>query len=461
MKKKTMAWGCALLMGLTLTACGADASKFTGYIEDLDMQGAYSYYEDHIDSSKKKAELDQEISESMDGLYDKLVDQYIAGNLDSEKLSLFKQLASDAEFSETSGYSDFLQDLAYIDQSKQNYDTAMQYYDQKDYDAAIAYFGGVMQRDTVRYEEAQKTIEACRAEQSKQLVQDIQSQIQTKAFEEAHYKIEQLKNTDKEEADKLVTEYDAALKADADARLTSYFDAFDYEGAVGYLAQVTPLCYSSDLSDRQTQLADEFVVYVLKIADKDADAENYEGASAVVKRAMNALGQDNEKLSGAYDAYRSHLPVYLVDLDYMSCKNTVDMHDTLEDNTGNMYHNAMFMCHYSYGKGRRIGEGSADYFINGKYATFSGTVAVPRGNANDSRSAYFEVYGDGKLLYTSPTMKNDSFPETFDIDISGVKVLKIYYPDSNGNAELATIYDGKLNPKEADKSSDSSEDNEE
>ena len=67
-------------MGLTLTACGADASKFTGYIEDLDMQGAYSYYEDHIDSSKKKAELDQEISESMDGLYDKLVDQYIAGN---------------------------------------------------------------------------------------------------------------------------------------------------------------------------------------------------------------------------------------------------------------------------------------------------------------------------------------------------------------------------------------------
>ena len=254
MKKKTMAWGCALLMGLTLTACGADASKFTGYIEDLDMQGAYSYYEDHIDSSKKKAELDQEISESMDGLYDKLVDQYIAGNLDSKKLSLFKQLASDAEFSETSGYSDFLQVLAYIDQSKQNYDTAMLYYDQKDYDAAIAYFGGVMQRDTVRYEEAQKTIEACRAEQSKQLVQDIQSQIQTKAFEEAHYKIEQLKNTDKEEADKLVTEYDAALKADADARLTSYFDAFDYEGAVGYLAQVTPLCYSSDLSDRQTQL---------------------------------------------------------------------------------------------------------------------------------------------------------------------------------------------------------------
>ena len=80
MKKKMMAWGGALLMGLTLTACGADASKFTGYIEDLDMQGAYSYYEDHIDSSKKKAELDQEISESMDGLYDKLVDQYIAGN---------------------------------------------------------------------------------------------------------------------------------------------------------------------------------------------------------------------------------------------------------------------------------------------------------------------------------------------------------------------------------------------
>lgn len=456
MKKKIIVLGCALLMGGTLTACGADASKFIGYIEDLDMQGACNYYEDHIDSSKKEEELDQEISESMDGLYDTLVDQYIAGNLDSEKLSLFKQLASDADFDETTGYSDFLQDLAYIDQSKQNYDTAMQYYDKKDYDSAIAYFGRVIQRDTVRYEEAQKTIETCRAEQSKKLIQDIQSQIQMKAFEEAYHEIEQLKSTDKEEADKLVTEYDSALKADVDAKLESYFDAFDYEGAVSYLAQVTPLCYSSDLSGRQTQLADEFAVYVLKIADKDADAENYEGASAVVKQAMNALGQDNEKLSSAYDAYRSHLPVYLVDLDYMSCKNNVATHDTLEDNTGNMYHNALYMYRaYEYG------EGSADYFINGKYATFSGTVAVPRGFENDSKSAYFEVYGDGNLLYTSPTMKNDSFPEAFNIDISGVKVLKIYYPDSNGNAKLATIYDGKLNPKAEDKSSDSSEENEE
>ncbi|MDE6780842.1 MAG: NPCBM/NEW2 domain-containing protein, partial [Ruminococcus sp.] len=85
-----------------------------------------------------------------------------------------------------------------------------------------------------------------------------------------------------------------------------------------------------------------------------------------------------------------------------------------------------------------------DYYIQGKYTTFSGIVAVPNGNENDDRSAFFDIYGDGNLLYTSSIMTNTSFPESFSIDITDVQLLTISYPDSNTKSEMATIYDGVL-----------------
>lgn len=39
------------------------------------------------------------------------------------------------------------------------------------------------------------------------------------------------------------------------------------------------------------------------------------------------------------------------------------------------------------------GGGSANYYIQGKYTTFSGTVAVASGYEKNTRSACFEVYG--------------------------------------------------------------------
>lgn len=138
--------------------------------------------------------------------------------------------------------------------------------------------------------------------------------------------------------------------------------------------------------------------------------------------------------------------VYINDLEYMSCENDVEEQSNLKDNVGNMYHKGLFMYrNISFiGDTGCYGEGSANYYIQGKYTTFSGTVAVPSGNENNTRSSFFEIYGDGNLLYTSPVMTNTSFPENFSIDITGVQLLTISYPESNENSELATLYDGLL-----------------
>ena len=120
---------------------------------------------------------------------------------------------------------------------------------------------------------------------------------------------------------------------------------------------------------------------------------------------------------------------------------------TVRDNVGNVYEHGIHID----------GWDSGDYYfeirLDGNYTTFSGTCACPERSAaisnlvyNTSRKCtkYFEVYGDGELLFTSATMRYDQAPQAFSIDVTGVEVLRIQYPPTKGPNEIATIYDGLL-----------------
>lgn len=48
------------------------------------------------------------------------------------------------------------------------------------------------------------------------------------------------------------------------------------------------------------------------------------------------------------------------------------------------------------------------------------------------------------LIYTSPVFTSGTMPSTFNIDVTGVKVLRINYPDGGGYCKIASIFDGKL-----------------
>ena len=87
------------------------------------------------------------------------------------------------------------------------------------------------------------------------------------------------------------------------------------------------------------------------------------------------------------------------------------------------------------------------YAVNGNYTVFSGVCAFPETTLSipyARYSKYFEVFGDGKLLYTSPVMSSAMDPQEFTIDITGVQELTIQYPATGGPNETATIFDAKL-----------------
>ena len=120
---------------------------------------------------------------------------------------------------------------------------------------------------------------------------------------------------------------------------------------------------------------------------------------------------------------------------------------TVRDNKGNTY---------TYGihvDGSTSKQYTITYALNGKYTRFSGYCACPEKaavisayvyNSSTKYSKYFEVYGDGKLLFTSNSMRYDRKPQFFEVDVTGVDELTILYPTSKGPNEIATLYDGLL-----------------
>ncbi len=118
-----------------------------------------------------------------------------------------------------------------------------------------------------------------------------------------------------------------------------------------------------------------------------------------------------------------------------------------EDNRGNTY---------TYGL-HIDGNGAKSYLmsfkLDGKYTVFSGTCACPSEQSiinlraydpDEGDEKYFEVYGDGKLLFASNVMNYDTDPQPFMIDVTGVDTMIISYPRTVSPNEIATIFDGML-----------------
>lgn len=120
--------------------------------------------------------------------------------------------------------------------------------------------------------------------------------------------------------------------------------------------------------------------------------------------------------------------VLLEDLDYFTKSAAINiLYADGQDNAGN-YHNS----------GMSMGKGNIQYLLNGRYSSFKGTVGISYEIRNATYKNRFKVYGDGKLLYTSPQLTGGVMPADFDIDVTGVLNLTI---ESENSSPTLQIYD--------------------
>ncbi len=68
-----------------------------------------------------------------------------------------------------------------------------------------------------------------------------------------------------------------------------------------------------------------------------------------------------------------------------------------------------------------------DYRINGQYSRLKGTIAMNYDYRATTFVGNFRVYGDNKLLYSSPSIKAGFDTMDFEVDLTGVLTLRIEF----------------------------------
>jgi hypothetical protein len=111
--------------------------------------------------------------------------------------------------------------------------------------------------------------------------------------------------------------------------------------------------------------------------------------------------------------------VRLSNLDWFSRDGQGFLHsEQVRANTGDYYSDCIYRD-IAYGGGTR------DYLINGQYRKISGTLFLAYDSIGGTAIGKFNIWGDGKLLYSSNEVKDGVLPVYFEVDISNVTRLKI------------------------------------
>jgi len=78
-------------------------------------------------------------------------------------------------------------------------------------------------------------------------------------------------------------------------------------------------------------------------------------------------------------------------------------------------------------------ESSQEYSLGGQYQSIKGTMFVLWDDRSSNNKATVKFYGDGKLLYGSTEIIGDTKYINFNINLDGVKILKIVFEGGGGN----------------------------
>ncbi len=257
------------------------------------------------------------------------------------------------------------------------YNSAIAYFESKEYDKALEAFHKI-DEDYEKYNEAQEKI----------------IEIEIKKIEQ------EVKKLDSEE---------------------------DYLGILEYL--------NENYDNNEDEIQEKIKEYQTEYKDKLIDQIRVEmktdidSAKKKAKSALNILNSDKD-LKALLEEINESEPIALNTLETFQSSGAIvsseEYKDKVKDNLGTSYTDYILMPTNYYSE-----ENFVVYKINKEYTEFTGKACVNF----DSRSSNTEgkvirIYGDDKLLYTSPEMKSGVEPFSISIDITGVDKLKIEMDNS-------------------------------
>ena len=145
----------------------------------------------------------------------------------------------------------------------------------------------------------------------------------------------------------------------------------------------------------------------------------------MAKMAQN-IGPDDEIINKRVAYFEQYLPFELYKSKNCLSKQNKFFYDckVTANDSSNMI-NCMYVVYDIYNSSDFLGE--ATYNLAKKYDKVIGTGFLVSGWHSYEQNGYFEMYGDGKKIYTSSKFKVNYLPKDFSVDVTGVSTLTVKY----------------------------------
>ena len=200
-----------------------------------------------------------------------------------------------------------------------------------------------------------------------------------------------------------------------------------------------------DLLNNATKVLDGFGINSDKVSNKIKEIKT-SYASTYIKKAEEAfknkdvsaavgnmdaaleLQPDNNEYKVKRSTYEQYFPFKLYDTNNMLTSTNITYTGEVTSND-NILHENVISAYAKYAYPDTLREiGSAKYNLAGKYDTLTGKIFIIAENKNKTnQTKYIEVFGDGKLIYTSPKITEASTTQDISFDVKDVQTLEIKF----------------------------------
>ncbi len=300
-----------------------------------------------------------------------------------------------------------------------------------------------VQQDSPNYQTAQERINEANTKYIEKVLTDADRYISETYYYDAEKSLEEAMKIFPENND-LQLKYDEAITAhfdDLSETVNNYILRQDYEGAISFIYSNDDIpAIAEKLQDTLKETEQLYISSVIKEAEDMAANGLSEMAIEKLQSAENIVS-DTEELQNKITEIEDSIPVPLSDMKLTEVQTfeqiTVEQ-GSVDDTLGNVYApgNLFKMYTRSTLGGGSNDTGFTEIFLNKKYSTFTGTVAVSDSTERDA-TVRFEIYSDDKLIYHQDLTRK-SVPVEFNVSVENTDWIKIQLvkPEDGGNGEV-------------------------
>lgn len=322
--------------------------------------------------------------------------------------------------------------------SKISYENGVKFYNQNDFAGAINSFLKVIENDSW-YADAQNKLSECQEKLLEEKIKQIESYIDNDDYDSAQKEINDLRRKNlTDEITKKLDEYETKIYESKLAKIDEYINSSDLDAANEYIESLGEGLSSDAQSKLEQAIKNKADDYISK-ADTALKSGERQGAYDMALMAQN-LCPDDEEINEKVEYYKEYLPFKLYkEENYLSQKqgesnwmNLIYYNQKCTSNDSKTMRHCVYVAYDSVDVSSSSLLRTVTYNLGKKYDVVSGTEFIPYYSRSREQKGYFEIYGDGKKIFTSNILGVNFLPKDFSINVENIDTLTIkYYGDTN------------------------------